>query len=146
MDEQAFPAYLQDHLNGRDWTRADLARESGIGQSRLSRWMTGEALPGIENARHLANALGRPLLEVLVVARLITKQEARLDDATSGDPRTLADEQLITELRRRLVAGADQGRTFTDVEVDANPAAFATGRSKRRKLAEARPDSSAAEL
>ncbi len=48
-------------LTGLGWNQTRLAREIGIPQPQLSRWLSGLQSPGIESAKQIADALGVPL-------------------------------------------------------------------------------------
>ncbi|MFI6030515.1 helix-turn-helix transcriptional regulator [Amycolatopsis magusensis] len=134
-----FPAYLRGHLERREWTQADLARAGDVDRTLVGRWMKGTVGPGVENCRAVAHALGRPLVEVLVAAGLITEEEARerLDakaaPARRGGPVDLAaltDDQLLREIARRLGV-VDAGRTLTRGEAEGD--GMITGRPKRSR-------------
>lgn len=94
-------AYLQEHLDKRQWTRADLARASGLAESGLARWMAGKA-PSLENCRVLADVLGRPLLEVLVAAGILTPDEAG-HKFVEPNLSALTNDELLGEVKRRML-------------------------------------------
>jgi transcriptional regulator with XRE-family HTH domain len=93
--------YLVRALEGRGWNAAMLARDSNISESNLGRWIKGTTLPSIDNARLLADALDVPLVEVLVVAGLLTPDEVGASVVTP-DITALPDDALVAELGRRL--------------------------------------------
>lgn len=103
MDGQDFVDWLGAQLDQHGWTHGDLARETGLSPSVIHRWRNGVVRPNVENARTLASVFHVPLLEVLIIADVITEDEAR-HVAPSKGPRDLSDEQLIRELKRRLQA------------------------------------------
>jgi len=94
-------AWLQRHLDERGWTPSDLARHAKINRSIISRWREG-AQPEVPTARALAVALGRPLLEVLVAAELITPEEAGVTEVTVVTVAQMSDGELLAELAARL--------------------------------------------
>jgi transcriptional regulator with XRE-family HTH domain len=127
-EPQAFPAYLRGQLDARSWSQADLQRNTGIAQSLISRWLSGAVAPGLDSIRVLADAFGRPLLEVLVDCGLITKGEAR--QRTVMDLSALTNDQLIGELKSRL-STVDVSQRLTRVEVEGPDSHMTTGRPKR---------------
>jgi transcriptional regulator with XRE-family HTH domain len=94
--------WLEDQLAAVGENVTDFASRSGINRSVVARWKSGTHRPDIDNARRLAEAVRRPLLEVLVVAEIVTEEEARLQTA-KADPGSLTNEQLIGEIRRRMI-------------------------------------------
>lgn len=131
---ESFPDYLQTQLDRHSWTRADLARASGIDASLIGRWIRGEVVPGVPAARAIADAVGRPMLEVLVAAGLLTPEEAKQRTTAPPSPAELTDEQLIGEVARRLQEGRGGRGTpkLTAEEVAAHPERYTpVGRRKR---------------
>ncbi|GAB3472222.1 helix-turn-helix domain-containing protein [Actinophytocola sediminis] len=96
-----FARWLEDQLAALEENVTDFARRSDIHRSVVARWKSGSHRPDVDNARRLAEATGRPLLEVLVVAEIMTEDEAKLQTA-GVDPGALTSEQLLGELSRRL--------------------------------------------
>jgi transcriptional regulator with XRE-family HTH domain len=126
-----FGAYLRaavDRNHELD-TLAGLAQKSGISQSVISRWSRGETTPSVENARALAQALHRPLLEVLVAAGIVTEEEAAVAGNIS-DLTELSDEDLLAELRTRMTA-----RHVADTEADLARDPELSGRSVTQRPA-----------
>lgn len=70
-------AYLQAQLEQRGWKPAQLARAAGVSESRISDWRKRGSPPTIPNARAVAEALGEPLVPLLVGAGLLQPREAR---------------------------------------------------------------------
>ncbi|WP_410652075.1 helix-turn-helix domain-containing protein [Amycolatopsis sp. cmx-4-54] len=129
-ETQTFPVYLQGLLDERGWKKADLARASGIAESRLSRWMTGGA-PSVDNARAVAEAFGRSLLEVLVAAGIITPEESRAK-TVHLDVTKLTNRELVAEMERRLEAAAGRpSSTGSADEIAAGGDRYVTGKVKR---------------
>src|SRR3972149_5954479 len=55
-----FPEWLMNELNSRDWSQADLARQSGLTTAAISRILTGERKAGADACQQIASALGYP--------------------------------------------------------------------------------------
>lgn len=121
MTEPSFPRLAQwmtDQLASRDWTVTDLANASGLNRSGIQRWKSGALRPDVDNARKLAEAFRRPLLEVLVAADILTEEEAKLQ-TTTADPTTLTNEQILVEVGRRMQVSGK--RAITVEEIAAHP-------------------------
>jgi len=82
----------------------------------------------VPTARALAAALGRPILEVLVAAELLTPEEAGVTGVTVISVPQMSDDELLAELavrlRRRTAPEGDAGlrlaeTTVQDVAVEA---------------------------
>lgn len=116
---ESFPDYLQMQLDRKQWTRADLSRASGLDQSLLGRWSRGDVAPAVDSARTFAATIGRPLLEVLVAAGLLTAAEAKQRADVPPDPAVLTDDQLLAEIRRRMASR--DGQQLTREQMDADP-------------------------
>jgi len=93
--------WVQRHLDEHGWTPSDLARHAKINRSIIGRWRDG-AQPEVRTARALAVALGRPVLEVLVAAELLTPEEAGVTDITVISVAQMSDGELLAELAERL--------------------------------------------
>lgn len=114
--------WIQDQLDRTGWTVTELVRRSNVDRSGLQRWKAGALRPSVENARALADACNRPILELLVAADYLTPDEARQRTDVQVAPESLTHEQLAAEVLRRMKssAGADQPR-LTRAEIEANP-------------------------
>lgn len=133
MREDAdFPGYLRDQMAKHEWEQADLVRDTTLSQSLVSRWLSGKVTPSLENARILADRLGRPLLEVLVAAGMLTPAEAN-ERVERVDVASLTDEQLVVELSNRLGNAHANVAPKSDV-VESNGDRF-VGVSKKAKRA-----------
>lgn len=97
----SFAEYLEGHLAERAWEVSDLAARAGMSPSVIFRYKRGQR-PDLKNSRTLAHALGRPLLEVLVVAGLLTPDEAGAHVSTPASPASLSSAELGREVQRRL--------------------------------------------
>lgn len=94
-----------------DATDKDIARALNISPSAITRWRQG-ALPNAANITDFARHFGRPVLEALVVAEIITADEAGQPPAAEVDLRQLGDDELVNEIRARLArykGGQDHG-------------------------------------
>jgi transcriptional regulator with XRE-family HTH domain len=108
-----WPDYLQTAMKDRGVANAAaLSHDTGIDQTQISRWLRGIGQPSIENLRRLAPALRRPLLELMVEAGHVTREEARLRDAPAAVPRAQligvaeaikSDTELLEEARNHLL-------------------------------------------
>lgn len=108
--------YLRAAIDRHDtWTTVrDLATASGVSESNLGRYIAGKTTPTLDNARALAVALHRPLLEILVAAGLLTPDEAR-QQVTVPNLAAMGDDELLDELRARLARGARAAPTADEV-------------------------------
>jgi transcriptional regulator with XRE-family HTH domain len=116
----AWWAWVQRHLDEREWTHSDLARHARINRSIISRWREG-AQPEVFTARALALALHKPLLEVLVAAELLTPEEAGVTGVTVLSVPQLSDDELLVELTARLRRarhGAEPGLRLTETTAE----------------------------
>ena len=124
--QSEWPSRLRDAMDQAGLKgAADLARASGLNYSVTHRWLAGEGVPSVDNLRAAAKPLGVPLLELMVWAGLITREEARLrDPGTQLTPEEAlaADRTLTAEGRRAGLASLEGLRK-----------AFGTARPKERK-------------
>lgn len=131
MDEHrgAFGLYLQGHMTSHDMTATDLANATGVSQSIISRWISGATKPSVENLRPVASVIGRPLLEVVVAAGILTPDEANATFVHA--PATeLSDDQLVAEVARRI--GTAALRPPTKAEIKAHPERFVVVDPKKK--------------
>lgn len=98
----SFKDYLRQQLDRREWTAADLARASGLSESVIGRWLKAATLPSVDNARALANALERPMLEVVVAVGILAPEEITATVEVGPRLSTLSDEELLAEVARRV--------------------------------------------
>jgi transcriptional regulator with XRE-family HTH domain len=73
--------YLESAMRSAGLTQAELARQSGLAESMVSRWLRGLNQPDVPNLRRVRPVLGVPMLELLVAAGYLTLDEAQLRDA-----------------------------------------------------------------
>lgn len=118
-----FGAYLRDIIDRHpDWDNgADLARAANVNQANISRYLNGATRPTIDNARAIARAIGRPLLEVLVEGGALTPGEAGQPVAAKVDPASLSDTDLVAEIVRRFGGGARVVPGPTRAQIAADP-------------------------
>jgi transcriptional regulator with XRE-family HTH domain len=88
---------------------SELARASGVPDSAISRWRTTGTTPTIAQLRRLVGPLQASLLELLVAAGHLTRDEARLREVVTPvrQPRTTAeaidlDPELPDDLKHLL--------------------------------------------
>jgi transcriptional regulator with XRE-family HTH domain len=113
-------AYLQAEWDARGITQTAFARENRLDNSMFSRWRTGAVPKDIELLRVIADGLGKPLLEILVAARLVRPDEAGVE----AQPAAAPDVDVAIELDARL----------NDAERDLLRAARLIGRTQRDAL------------
>lgn len=75
-----FADWLQEEMDGRELSQADLVRLSGISNAQVSRIVRGERLPGTEALVGIARALKLPPTQVFRVAGILP----RSNDADPG--------------------------------------------------------------
>ncbi|GLW91822.1 helix-turn-helix domain-containing protein [Actinokineospora globicatena] len=127
-----FGTYLQAAIDRHPrWTTGtDLAKAAGVSQGNVSRYLRGESRVSVENARLIATAIRRPLLEVLVAADILTPEEAHQQETAPGLD-SLDDRELLQELDRRL-AHRNPMRPPTAAEIAANPSRYSVGRKRSK--------------
>jgi transcriptional regulator with XRE-family HTH domain len=88
-------------------TQKDIARATDIDQSSISRWQRGAITPRAEAVVALARAYGRSPVEALVAAGYVTSDEIGVVELTTltGDLRGASIDSLLSEVRRRVLAG-----------------------------------------
>ena len=88
----------------------DIAAATGIDQSSISRWQRGTNTPRAEAVVALARAYRRSPVEALVAAGYLASDELGVVELTTltGDLRGASIDSLLSELRRRVVAGNSQ--------------------------------------
>lgn len=95
-------------MDERGLTNAELARQTGITDSAISKYRRGAAIPDIESCRRIGRAIRRPLLEVLVAAGHLEPAEARLPSAKPPVPEAKSPED---QRLARLQAVLDNPKT-----------------------------------
>jgi transcriptional regulator with XRE-family HTH domain len=74
-----FSEWLQEELNNREWTQADLVRKSKLSQGQISRLINGTRGPGVETCQSIATAFSLPVETVMQKAGLLSTPEAQSD-------------------------------------------------------------------
>lgn len=106
-----FLTYIRDISDGA--SNVELARIAGVNKSTVGRW--DETLPNLEPVVRLARHYGRPVLEALVVADLITAE----DVARTSRPlnvETLSNHAILREIDRRMTHVSDSPATIPSPE------------------------------
>jgi transcriptional regulator with XRE-family HTH domain len=100
MADKTFPQWLQDEMDKRGWTQADLHRASGLRRGTISGVLNELRNPGFEFCEAIARALGLP-------ADVVFRQAGLLPPAPKADPVTELGihllQQLPAEDRERFV-------------------------------------------
>ncbi|NUT46613.1 MAG: helix-turn-helix transcriptional regulator [Saccharothrix sp.] len=99
--DSSWSDFIDQQMADREMSTKELTEKTGFDRSRLTAWRKGER-PTLDTARVVAKAFGMTPLEVMVAAKLITAEEAELRGVSSPDPAALTDQQLVSELGRRL--------------------------------------------
>lgn len=101
VESETWWGYVQRHLDERGWTQADLSKNGNIDLSIIHRWRTSGSLPSPKNAKLVAVALGRPVIEVAEAAGHYTREDLA---APEPDIKTFSNDQLLDEVRVRMSA------------------------------------------
>lgn len=109
----SWPDYLRAAMKAKGYANAaDLARQSGLNETQISRWMRGQGQPSLANLRRLVPALGRPMLELTVAAGHLDPDEAQMktrpEPPSVTEPLSVVtaiseDRELIPEAREHLL-------------------------------------------
>jgi transcriptional regulator with XRE-family HTH domain len=88
----------------------DVADATGIDQSSISRWQHGTNTPRAEAVVTFARAYGRSPVAALVAAGYLSSDELGVVELTTltGDLRGASVDSLLSEIRRRVLAGNPQ--------------------------------------
>lgn len=78
MSNGTWATYVTALLDARGERAADLAKATGISNSLISRWLSAGTQPDIPSLRRLAATTGIPLLELMIQAGHITRDEAQI--------------------------------------------------------------------
>lgn len=98
--------YLNRHAGSE--TGREVASKLGVTESNISRWRRGGQTPDVKYVVAFARAYGRPVLEALVEAEVITEEEAKARPRLAPDPDQLSDDDLLRILRDRLNRGGEE--------------------------------------
>lgn len=99
---KALSATLRLRITESTYTAADVARALGLDRSAVSRWMTGERTPTVQNLIDLAALLGVEVQELWSGPEAIPatpEQRAMVDEMKDLDP---AQQQALLALARSM--------------------------------------------
>lgn len=113
--------YLQRALDKRDWSKAQLARESGVPESNIGRYLDASkrSVPTIDNARRLAVALDVPLKKFVVDVGLFDAKEldAEIPQPPAKAPADMTDDELAEALEEAARRFRVRSRNLTAAEL-----------------------------
>lgn len=91
-DTSGWVSYFSHWMDERQLSNAALARTTGLNDSAISKWRRGAAAPDVASCRRIAQAIHRPLLEVLVAAGHLSSEEAKLKAPPPTPQRPVSEE------------------------------------------------------
>jgi transcriptional regulator with XRE-family HTH domain len=93
-----------------DAAQKDIAAATGIDQSSISRWQRGTNTPRAEAVVAVGRAYRRSPVEALVAAGYLSSDELGVVELTTltGDLRGASIDSLLSEVRRRVLAGGSE--------------------------------------
>jgi len=97
---ESFQAWLNNRLTRQGWTKAELARRSGVSQPQISRILNGDRGIGEESLIAIARALQVPPEEAFRAAGLLPQKAA--DDPLAEEARYIV-ANLSPEKRRMAI-------------------------------------------
>lgn len=120
MSTTDFIEWLMKELNSRDWSQADLARQSGLTTAAISRILTGERNAGSDACQAIAHALGYPPETVYRAAGLLPPkpdQEIEFDEWRHVlSQLSVRDRQeLLSIARLKLEGSSESWKTLVDL-------------------------------
>lgn len=65
IDYDEIPRHMVDARKARGWGRGKLSKESGVYLQSLRNYETGKCLPGLPNLVMIADALDKPIDEIV---------------------------------------------------------------------------------
>lgn len=77
----------------------EIARRTGIGQTSVNRWQIASPKP--ENVRAFANAYGRSVVEAMLAAEILTRDDVTVTEV-QADLGEIETDLLLAEIRRRI--------------------------------------------
>ena len=80
MIKNDFSGWLQLELNNRNWSKADLARASGLSSAQITRIVKREQNPGPESCSEIARAFKMPPEMVFRIAGLLPQESQYPDE------------------------------------------------------------------
>ena len=86
--DEAFPTWLEATMRTRGMSQAQLARTMGVGETQVSRWRRGLAVPTVHSLHRLAATLGVPraTLDQLAGYPTTVGRDLAAEDPESGKP------------------------------------------------------------
>ena len=102
---ETWPEYLRRISAGE--TQGQIAERIGIGRLSVCHWLHGKTRPTAETAIAVARAYDRPPIEALLASGYVHADEVRLPIEMRSSPAALSAEELVAEVRRRLVDRED---------------------------------------
>lgn len=78
-DAPGMPSYLREAMARAGLSQAELARKSGTSESQISRWLSGENRPNIEQLRTIAPHLSARLIDLVVMAGHLKPEEVGME-------------------------------------------------------------------
>lgn len=102
---ETWPEYLRRISAGE--TQGQIAERIGIGRLSVCHWLHGKTRPKAETAIAVARAYDRPPIEALLASGYVHADEVRLPIEMRSSPAALSAEELVAEVRRRLVDRED---------------------------------------
>lgn len=124
-----------------DAQQADIAQAAGVTASTVSRWGSGAHSPDPRAVVTFARTYGRPALEALVEAGVLTPAEAKQRPTAAPSIDSLTDDQLLDEIRKRMrhdtaatTQAGESPATVTPIKQAAHPmkGSQSKGRQARR--------------
>lgn len=99
--------------------QVEIARRSGVGQTVISKWLTGKTVGKPGNVAAVVVAYGGNVLEAFVAAGYIKAEEAGLEGRLiEPDLRSVPNDELAAEVTRRLVDSPKPRPRITPLEED----------------------------
>jgi transcriptional regulator with XRE-family HTH domain len=87
------------HIGG---TRKNIAAATGVSESLVSRWLSGDVHPSAENVVAFARAFHVPPVEALMVTDYLNPDEVEGAFEVRFSPKALSNEEFVAELADRL--------------------------------------------
>lgn len=106
--------YVQRQMDGRGWSATDLMQHAGLSRAELDVILGLEldAMPSAETLLRLADAVGEPYRGVVLrAAQACGLSVGNCDSDRSPTLREASDDELLRELRRRVLRGAIRAET-----------------------------------
>lgn len=119
MADESFGQLLGERIDERGLSRAEAGQELGVSQPQVSKWVNGSDVPSDTRAEVLADFLGRPVEEVVMLlhrARLMTPAERASTSTLTIPVKTTDVFEVIDYLAERArVAGPEEAERIREV-------------------------------